>query len=149
MNNTSKANESISLSNVECTQDIDCGEKRRCGDGTTYYLRICNNNTCKSADFALAYPCGNLQNQIDHTCNVDSDCTLAVPSIQAECYPCDPLGCHHYYANESLVEAVNKIWEPYCPNKKAEMCISCIGGISADNIPYCINNKCNKFNVST
>ncbi len=88
--------------------------------------------------------------KVDIFCEVDEDCTLSVPSKLLECLPCDSLGCNLYDVSDAEVIAVNKNWNPDCPepeNSDELVCAHCAGGISSEKTytsPRCINWICQK-----
>lgn len=83
----------------------------------------------------------------DKSCQIDSDCILAIPSKLSECSLCDPYGCKFYSAELNEVVAINKDWKPRClfSEPKNVICLMCIGGIEQkDYEAKCVNNRCVK-----
>jgi len=86
---------------------------------------------------------------IDTSCQVDSDCKLEVPSDLLECRLCDPYNCKNYAFEDEEVVAINKNWNPGCPQEPLggdRLCLACSGGWGGFNFheAKCIENKCMK-----
>ncbi len=89
-----------------------------------------------------------IPDNLDISCNVDSDCRLAVPLELSRCRLCDAYDCKSYNAEDDKVIAINKDWKPRCffSKPKKYICLACIGGINIkDYETECQNNKCIKI----